>query len=1382
MKRLLFCILLTFFTISIESRANNFILSSRHISTRDGLPGNTINEITQDPDGFIWIATNNGLSRYDGHSTVNYSTLYRNGQGETERIGHITCDTTELLLWISTAIYTNACYDLREQQFIDWSNEPERQLNKFFLSSRGMFFYGLSFGVRQAVQRQVKDYTHENGKLPSNDVLTILEDKSHHIWMLTDKGICLLMPDGKTKTLLSGTKIIAGATDANNTYILNSTGEIFVFDSQKPIAKSQKPIAHLPAIPKINTSFVWRNQLMIFTANETFAVDLGNGKVSTIDISNGLSQGECQGYHFIANESGRLWIFPADGDMLSMLLIPDAQYSSNRGRKFHIAINKSGLFYIATYGNGLFVWNPKTGASTHFAANNEQPLFATDYLTYAICDQQDNVWLGTEAAGVYCLTNHVGTPRLIKPEPQHKGDWANAISTIAKNPVTGAYTISTRWGNIYQYSTEDSNIKKEGALPSRITASFYDREGHFWIGTDKNEVYIDNHRWPLPHRSTAFCQDAKGRIWIGTYGGGLLMTSQKELEMQHFKQFLTDGMNKSRIKSLSIDSRGMLWIATNDGICCTDSRRASISEGDFRCYNRANKMFNHNEIFTLFCHNDSIIWIGAAGSGLLKCFFPSDGSVPLTERITTKDGLPNNNVYSICADRQGNLWVATEGGTACVNSLNNIVSHVELGHIATENAAICSNKGDILFGTTNGLLVQVPPLPTFHSTLLTPRSPAITDLRINGISAFESERLHDHDFKHDENTISFYFSDFNYAAASNALYQYYLEGIESNWQPTTTDFHVDYRNLQPGHYVFHLRAGNNGIWTEPITFAFTISQPWYNTWWAWVIYLAVIALVAWYIYRNWKEKFDLHQQMKLDRQLMDFRARLFTNITHEFRTPLAIIKGAVDKLDSQQAAVQTAQRGTKRLLKLVNQFMEFRKTSTGNLRLHVQQDNIISFVKEIYLDFWAMAQQKDIQITFTPFTRDYQVPFDHNIVETVVYNLLSNAIKYTPERGSVAIRLRQEEQRLILSVEDTGPGISEAQQKVLFQPFMNGLTSQGGMGIGLYTAHQMAAIHKGTLTYERTDGGSRFTLTLPADDSQYAADVYLDSQEPTAKSQEPTASSQQLNDLIRELQPEALNDQTIIIIEDDLDMKEQIQHEIATYFRTKTYANGQSGYEGVKEEQPALVICDVMLPDMDGYDIVTRLKQEPDTAQIPVIMLTSLADEKHQIRAYQAGADDYMTKPCNWNLLIARAIQLIKWRKEADQTPERPNDQTTKQPNDQTTKRLITSQADKLFLTKLETLTAQHLSDSNFNIDQLATMMNMGRTKFFGKVKELTGVSPNKYIVKARMEQAADLLADGELNVSEVSYKVGIQDPSYFNKLFKSYYGVMPSKYVREAQ
>jgi len=572
-------------------------------------------------------------------------------------------------------------------------------------------------------------------------------------------------------------------------------------------------------------------------------------------------------------------------------------------------------------------------------------------------------------------------------------------------------------------------------------------------------------------------------------------------------------------------------------------------------------------------------------------------------------------------------------------------------------------------------------------------------------------------------------------------------------------------------------------WNEENTFTVIISQPWYNTWWAWMLYILSVAALIWYAYRNWKYRFDLHQQMKLQSQISDFRLQFFTNIAHEFRTPLAIIKHGVDKLehtadvDGQHALHSSISRGTTRLLRLVNQFLEYRQANTGKLHLHVSQGDIVALCRDIAHDFWSMTHQKDISLTLLPFAKSHPMVFDREKVETIVYNLLSNAVKYTPQGGTVDIKLLLSDngQQVSIVVEDSGPGISSSQQEALFQPFMQGLASQGGMGIGLYTAHKMAEVHHGSLTYERSLrlGGSCFVLLLPATADGYTEDDYA-----TADSSTRSDSREPLEQIIKELQPKALNDVTIAVIEDDPDMMEQICGELGCYFHIDRYANGQQGYEGVVAQKPALVVTDVMLPDMDGYQIVRRLRASADTASLPTIMLTALDDEQHQIRAYQAGADDYMVKPCNYRLLIARAMQLIKWREESGERRAESEEQPTVHAQ-QKADSLVTSQADRVFVDKLEMLVAQHLSEEDFSVDQLAQLMKMGRTKFYGKVKELTGLSPNKYLMAQRMQKAADLLADGELNVSEVSYRVGLQDPSYFNRCFKAYYGVVPSKYKR---
>lgn len=403
--------------------------------------------------------------------------------------------------------------------------------------------------------------------------------------------------------------------------------------------------------------------------------------------------------------------------------------------------------------------------------------------------------------------------------------------------------------------------------------------------------------------------------------------------------------------------------------------------------------------------------------------------------------------------------------------------------------------------------------------------------------------------------------------------------------------------------------------------------------------------------------------------------------------------------------------------------------------------------------------------------------FDRQMVEAMVYNLLSNAVKYTPERGAISLSVRLAGNSLEIVVEDSGPGISAERRQLMFKPFMGGYASQGGMGIGLYNAYQMALLHKGTLTYSpgANGGGSVFTISLPA-----TGDAYTDGDRRKAIDTT-TTGTEKKNDkceqIIKELVPKAFNDVTIAVIEDDPDMRQQTESEMGVYFHIDSYATGEAGLDGVAARKPALVICDVMLPDISGYDIVKHLKTNIETADIPVIMLTALDDDAHKLKSYNAGADDYMVKPCNFRLLTGRAAQLIKNAQKAKRRATQDNGHCDTPVAQADEIRLIMSPADKKFIDRMDALILQNISAPDFTVTALAEMLYIGRSKFFKKVKELTGVSPNKYLLNKRMELAAELLLEGRLNVTEVSYKVGIIDASYFNKCFKAKYGVSPKQY-----
>ena len=645
----------------------------------------------------------------------------------------------------------------------------------------------------------------------------------------------------------------------------------------------------------------------------------------------------------------------------------------------------------------------------------------------------------------------------------------------------------------------------------------------------------------------------------------------------------------------------------------------------------------------------------------------------------------------------------------------------------------------------------------------------ITDLAINGISIYEAENeqfltkalnyTREISLPHDKNSLNIHFSNFDYPHIQNAMCQYYLEGIDKTWRPMTSINHAEFSDLNPGSYTLHIRTriGSNQ-WSEETLLHITICQPWYNTVWAWCIYLLIICGAGVLYYRSWLRNFELNQQIALEKQMSDFRINFFTHISHEFRTPLAIIQSAVEKMMTRgegytsKNSIYTLSRGTKRLQRLINQLMEFRKINTGNMKLNVEKGEIIGFVRAIYNDLYTVAKQKDVTMNFTPWTSNHEMLFDQEKVETIMYNLLSNAVKYTPDKGIISVKLYLENNIVFFSVEDNGPGIKPEREADLFKPFMHGYASKGGMGIGLYTAHQMAEIHKGSLTYERSLdlGGSRFCLALPNDAGKYQPEDIIEKK----ALDDHSIDKDEIEMIVKEMTPKAINNVTVMVIEDDPDMLDQIKSELSVYFHVETFMNGKTGYENIRKIKPALLISDIQLPEMIAralqfvaMELKAKQKAEEKAQQEKALgQETTLKENAPLEKAEQSS--------CGEVILVKPVKELKK------------NEPT-----------LLMSTLDKKFKDKLEAIVAQHIGDNNFNVDRLAELLCLGRTTVYNRTKSIMGVSPNIYIQNERLRIAAKLLLEGEYTVSEISEKVGFSDSTYFYKCFKNKFGIAPSKY-----
>jgi len=1426
---------------SMPAAARDIRLDGTRLSAKDGLSCNTVNDITQDREGFIWLATSNGISRYDGYQFINFTQLRENSRNKNNSsIAQLINDEKNGLIWGYSSNSILCCYDLEEAHFSEYFDDKAPTLLKNrFKSSQGFWLFSAEFGVRYLTYSKGKfhtiDYTVKNGKLAGDRQLQLAEDGKQNIWIASDKGLNMITPDHQSHLKLQRKHIITLTCDNNTIAVLTKDGEAYLYNSQgKLVKKSQLP-SMVGFVGKSRASFFWQGEWYIFTQQETFAMNLKTGifHKPEIQIANAMDKNPLKSYHFLYDKEGNAYLFSKKGKLYKKFhLLDNKTYINGRDKNFAATEDIQGKVYIVSYGNGLFVYDPKDDQLQHFSAFDKEPLIHSDFLLNVFIDRSGCLWL-CMGDGVYCCRElrNLNT-ELVKLEPNDNREWSNYvrhISYIGNNKLA----VSTRANKTYIYDTDAQKTSLSLQTYACVYCYSIDPQGKAWIGTKGDGIYIDGIRYSKYEKehflpSANFYDvvfDKMGRAWLATWGDGLLLTQQQANAKgnRSIKSFLTENGKEGQIHDLLMDKKQRLWICTNNGIVMVDTHIRNITEKSFVRFSEENGMLPISEVDCGLLAHDSTLWF-ASTKGVLKCKFDEKSQKLDVQQFDTTNGLTDNNTRSLVEDKYGNIWIGTEEGISLLNAKTNDIRSFQLGRDIlsnnfTENCAVQLPDGRIVLGVPNGMFFITP---NRNDNIPNPRMKvAITDLTINGISIYDEE--HDNllnkalsytkeiSLASDKNSLCIYFSNFDYPHIKNAMYQYYLEKLDKDWRPATSINHADFSDLNPGHYILHIRTrmGSNQ-WSEETTLDITIRQPWYNTWIAWTIYLLLIGGAIVIYYRSWRRNFELNQQVEMEKKMSNFRIEFFTHISHEFRTPLAIIQSSIEKIMSSDEASRinkrtllTLSRGNKRMQRLINQLMEFRKANTGNMKLTLEHGDIVTFVRNIYNDIYTVAKQKDISMSFTPAMGKMQLAFDHQKVEAITYNLLSNAVKYTPDKGSIMVKLCCEEGFVKLTVEDNGPGIKPEREQDLFKPFMHGYVSKGGMGIGLYTAHEMALLHKGSLTYQRSKdlGGSLFTLTLPTDESIYAPTDFAEKSALESSSIEHL----ELENIVKEMTPQAINNITVMVIEDDPDMMEQIKSELSVYFKVVSFMNGKTGYENIKKVKPALLITDIMLPEMSGYEIVSNLKADPELQNIPVIMLTAFDDVNHMLKAYKNFVDDYMVKPCNFKLLIARALQFVsmeqksKEQKDKEQKDKELKDEelkdkeqadkkTTTEISDniqikpvkeikKTEPTILMSTLDKKFKDKLEAVVAQHISDNNFNVDRLAELLNLGRTTVYNRTKTIMGVSPNIYIQNERLRIAAKLLLEGEYTVSEISEKVGFSDATYFYKCFKNKYGIAPSKY-----
>ncbi len=1408
---------LSFYLSSVHASVE---IRSNKLTTGDGLANNSIRYMFQDSKGFMWMGTVNGLSYYDGNSFVSiYPDPNLPVSLADPRIRNMEEDSNGFL-WIATLSSLYSCYDLKHGRFVDFTGCGEYKQSyskKIIASDQSVWLWDNNNGCRRVVyqdgQFSSQAYKKESGNLSSDEVLFVYEsnDSPGHVWIGTRQGLWKYH-EGKLEAMdTQGESWEHIFSYGQYTCIITGKKEIYRHSLSNNRLEKIASLTELGDTGVITGSLRLQHQWVMFTATGSYILDPVTGKLrrfSRLNIKNGNVTRDNKGNAWVHNYTGNVWyVNTSTGDIKPFQFLSSEHLGYIDVERYSIIHDSRDIIWITTYGNGLFAYDLNTGGLQHFTFEvSHSSHINSNYLQYIIEDRSGGIWVSSEFSGLSHLEIlNKGTLR-IYPNGENASDRSNTIRMLLRGK-NGNVFMANRMGTLYEYDAGLKNILRKEKFTHNVYSMCEDNEGQLWLGMRGIGLRIGPDQW-YRHNSKdpgslsndnvyLIYRDRKGRMWIGTFGGGLNLAVKTDNGYQ-FKHFFQDSYGEKRVRVIQEDRNGMMWVGTNNGIYIFHPDSLIHAPKNYILYNHVNETFPSNEIRCLVNDHEGNMWIGTTGTGFAICN-PGDDYQHLTfDCYSMKDGLPNGVIQSIVEDQDHKMWIATEYGisrfTPATKQIENYYfsSHT-LGNVYSENTACINTDGRLLFGTNYGLVA----LDTHKvENMEKPVSTVFTGLHINGthmLPGMEDSPLDETmsytrelKLKYYQNSFVIAFSTFNFLSGASK-YSYRMPSYDSEWSIPSAQNLATYRNLPPGKYQLQVKACNvAGMWGEESTLEIVIAPPFWQTTWAYLIYLVVIGIAGYFSFHIIRNFNRLRNRIAIEKQLTEYKLEFFTNISHEFRTPLTLIQGALNKLvnienppKEMQRPLRTMDKSTQRMLRLINQLLEFRKMQKSKLALSLEETDVIAFLYEIFLSFKDTSESKHMDFSFEPSQPSYKMYIDKGNLDKVTYNLLSNAFKYTPSNGKIIFKvdILEDKQQLRIQVIDNGIGIPKEKRSELFKRFMQSSFSHSSVGVGLHLTHELVNVHKGSISYEDNEGGgSVFTVILPTNSEIYQEKDFLVPNQLLIEEEE----QQHAKEFIREEKPEdtfqppvdPLNKRKVLIIEDDTDIREFLKEEVGVYFEVEVAADGTSGFEKASTYDADLIICDVLMPGMSGFEVTRKLKNEFTTSHIPIILLTALDIEEKYQEGIESGADAYITKPFNVSLLLARIFKLIELRDKLRQ----------KYSNEPGLAHSIicTNDKDQKFSAKLNEVLNEHMTDTEFSVNDFAGIMGLGRTVFYKKVRGVTGYSPYEYLRVMRLKKAAEMLLTEDLTIAEVAYSVGINDPFYFSKCFKNQFGVSPSAYRKK--
>jgi signal transduction histidine kinase/ligand-binding sensor domain-containing protein/DNA-binding response OmpR family regulator len=1375
-----------------------FVIYKPEPGKKNTLSDNRIKELFEDKFGNIWIKTfSNKFSCFDPSAETFQNFPTQALSSDTTFDGLFITKSGNI--WLSS--YKNGCVFLVHQ--------TNQWLSKVYLSH------------------------HEGGQSISNNrINSLFEDSEENIWLCTRTGLSFISKasiSDQSFTVKNYYNGPAGIDFAqvyqigNMLYFISRGSGVFSYNLiKKTFTKSEgfaSPNVFSYAILNPDEILLGTTDIGLLTYNcTTNKISKSNYKIDDrSDYVTQILSDRCGGI-WVSNSTGNIWrIDSIKRTMNKFVLIPKELTGTIDNERFNLHKDDKNNVWISTYGGGLYCFNNTDKSLKRFVYEpGRSNVLSSNYILSIYHDRSGIIWAGTENTGINKLSFQDNKFQTIFPTPNASYISSNSVRAIFEDK-SGTIWVSTKDGKLHFY---DANLN---VLPSKfpffknvnfngnIYCFFQDNQGFMWLGTKGDGVsYFDPQKTNPSIQKFKFdynnpkslsnnqiydiLQDAKDRIWIATFGGGLNLVVRNGNENISFKRFFNNERSFNQIRCLRLDKNGNIWVGTSNGVLVFNPDNLIQNPDNYKSFNSRNEQKNSissNEVKAIYQDKSGNIWVGTSG-GLNKYIGATKNSPEHFELYSIKQGLSNEIIQGIIEDDNGNLWVGTESGISRYNIKNNSfenfrVSGNILGNIISEAACFKRKSGDMLWGCSNGFYAFSPK----EFSLGVKATPVVlTNFSISGnpveINAPGSPLTKSITFTNEitldnsQHSFSIEFATLLFNDQQRNQYSYILEKYETGWNKLVNYNIATYSNLPPGKYIFKVKLANdlNSPDAKITQLKITVLPPFWKSKFALMLYVVIIFLLIFSTKLVIQRIHKLQGVIDLEKQITDYKVKFFTNISHEFRTPLFLIQGSMEALlegiklpPQEKKHFQVMQRNTNRLLMLIEQLLDFSKVQNKSFKLNLVETNVVEFLKDIYNSFSDLAEKKQIHYHFSSNLEQILLTIDQAILDKIVYNLLSNAFKFTPQLGTINfdVLIDPQAQQLAITITDTGSGIPQEKQALIFTRFAQ--IQPTTTGIGLSLARELADLHKGKIEFESTPGaGSVFRVTIQTKPELYNSEDFAVSSEATEHQRLPVIDQE--DEPIFNKDVKALNDTKLLIIEDNPEIRDYLLTYFSKYFEVDEAKDGIEGLNKARETEPDLIVCDIMMPELDGIQVTQKLKGDFQTSHIPIILLTALASSDYELKGTEAGADAYITKPFSIKYLLTKIIKLIEQREKLRQ-------HYTSSPAQENTL-LCKDDRDKQFMEKAYKIAEENITNPEFSVDEFAKLAGFGRTVFFKKIKGITGYSPNEYMRVVRMKKALELLQTGQFTVSEISYKVGISDPFYFSRCFKAQFGHSPSAYLKK--